>query len=47
MKISSNGIFNGFEFSEVGPTLGLVGYWKLDGSLKDLSGNGNDLVNDG
>lgn len=41
MNITDTGQIKLRDISEVGITDGLIGYWKLDGDVKDYSGKGN------
>lgn len=42
MSLSNTGVLQSLNFSEVGITDGLVGWWPLNGTAKDLSGNANN-----
>lgn len=42
MVVSDKGIVDSVDISEVGITDGLVGWWPLNGTAKDLSGNANN-----
>lgn len=39
-SITDKGVLTFLNYSEVGPTHGLIGWWPLDGHAKDLSGEG-------
>lgn len=41
MQIESNGMVKKYNYSEVGITDGLVGWWPLNGNANDFSGNSN------
>lgn len=41
-NLSSKGIYTNLNFSEVGITDGLVGWWPLNGNANDISGNANN-----
>lgn len=42
MDLKTNGMLASYDFSEVGITDGLVGWWPLNGNANDITVNGND-----